>query len=219
MRFLSKILKRHIKALVSRDKSRPAMTGAFVDTLRESLVVTNGHALIQYPIVLNEGDEGVILPIEAFPDRKRDSVSYKLGDDIEITLAGEVRRVARIPGNYPNWKAVIPDDPTLFSVNLDFDVVLAFIKAIPGSKRVRIEYVGPRRALRVIPEDDSCGFTMGLIMPLTPDGAHLNKQKSAFRECARDLLRTLDKDKLNEEELKAYDNTVLLFGTKYSRGC
>lgn len=113
----------HLKNVVSNDGLRHVICGVYIDFKEKRLVATESHVLISYPIEITNNDsdlDGVIVPVQYFnrlrymvslPTKTVLDIEYVLTDKYaEIHWLGEmIYRCKYIEGNFPNYKAVIPD--------------------------------------------------------------------------------------------------------------
>jgi hypothetical protein len=103
------------KLLVSKDVTRPNLTAPYLDVAAKKLVVTNGCALIAFPVEVEAGDES--------------------GHRDPVTLEPIASR-----GCFPKWQEVVPDSRRRTTViALDPALLLRIAKAA-GWRMVTLEF-------------------------------------------------------------------------------
>jgi len=66
-----KTIKTNLHAVTSRESSRFAIGGIYLDTKNKSLVSTNGKALAVIPVEIEEGDTTAILSPELWTEKRK----------------------------------------------------------------------------------------------------------------------------------------------------
>ena len=167
-----------IKALASPDSLKPALHGVLIAPDKKRAVVTNGHALIMYPLEIEDGEEvsRAVVPVDIFaPNIKQsESAEYCInGAAVRQDSAGS-QEADLIPDKFPDYEEVIKPDGQAYTITLDFNLLAKVAKAIPGGaneqKPVRLHITGPITAVKFETTDKYKGDAIkGLIMPIRDD--------------------------------------------------
>jgi len=175
---INRITKTIIRALTSPDELKPALQGVLIDPDKKRAVVTNGHALIMYPLQIEDGEEvsRAVVPVDIFaPNIKQsESAEYCInGAAVRQDSAG-TQEAALINEKYPDYESVIKPDGQAYTITLDFSLLAKVAKAIPGGandqKPVRLHITGPTTAVKFETTDKYKGDEIkGLIMPIRDD--------------------------------------------------
>ena len=102
--------------LVNRNEPRMIMRG--INLSREGITSTNGRELLNICVPLNVEDFTIPLPLALMQTRTAESGrlytwSDNLGKSCRIDTEHWVWYAKGLPGNYPNWKQIIPAQNTL----------------------------------------------------------------------------------------------------------
>jgi len=169
------ITKQNAAALASKDELKPGLQGCLIDPDNKKAVITNGHALIMYPLKMEEGEEAsrAVVPVDIFaPNIKRSqSAEYCInGAAVRQDNAG-TQEAALINERYPDYEQVISPDGQAYTITLDFSLLAKVAKAIPGGandeKPVRLHITGPRSAIKFETTERYEGDEIkGVIMPM-----------------------------------------------------
>lgn len=173
------ITKNNAAALTSKDKYKPGLQGCLIDPDRKKLVVTNGHALIMYPIHLEEGEEcaKAVVPSDIFADteKAKKSAEYCFNGRAVYQDAAGTKEREYIDESYPKYENVLKQDqPVAYTITLDLNLLAKVARAIPGGandqKTVTLDITGPRSALFFETSELYKGEKIsGLIMPINDD--------------------------------------------------
>ena len=181
---INKMTKQVAAALASKDDLKPSIKGCLIDPENKRAVVTNGHALIMYPLQIEDGEEvnRAVVPVDIFaPNIKQsESAEYCInGAAVRQDSAG-TQEAALIDEKYPDYENVIKPDGQAYTITLDFSLLAKVAKAIPGGaneqKPVRLHITGPITAVKFETTDKYKGDDIkGLIMPIRDDqsGRHI----------------------------------------------
>lgn len=182
------ITKQNAAALASKDGITPSLQGCLIDPNNKKAVITNGHALIMYPLEMEEFEEvsRAVVPVDIFaPSIKRSqSAEYCInGAAVRQDNAG-TQEAALINERYPDYEQVINPDGQAYTITLDFSLLAKVAKAIPGGandmKPVRLHITGPRSAIKFETTDGYEGDEIkGVIMPIRDEqsGRHILNQR------------------------------------------
>ncbi len=186
---INNLTKNNVKALASSDPFKPALQGVLIDPENAKAVVTNGHALIMYPLQIEDGEEvsRAVAPADIFaPNIKQsESAEYCInGQAVRQDNAG-TQEAKLIDEQYPDYQKVINPEGQAYTITLDFSLLAKVAKAIPGGandqKPVRLHITGPASAVKFETTENYNGDEIkGLIMPIRDDqsGRHiLNHEK------------------------------------------
>lgn len=164
----------HLENAVSNDVLRPVMTGVYFDLINNCIVATDSHLLLVAPITIKfdeSADESSrsellksnskIVPIEFFDKRKymgnhkhySPQIFYSLADEKYAKVfcgKEEVFKCRYIEGNFPDYKAVMPNEFTAVDeIGLDIGFVQRLYKMNPFSnKGLRFKFTKANRAIR-----------------------------------------------------------------------
>ena len=105
------ITKQNAAALASKDAIKPSLQGCLIDPDNKKAVITNGHALIMYPLKMEKGEEAsrAVVPVDIFaPNIKQsESAEYCInGAAVRQDNAG-TQEAALINERYPDYESVI----------------------------------------------------------------------------------------------------------------
>lgn len=189
--FLGINYKNNLKPAISTDQFRPAMQFVFIDFKQSSLVVTNAHILLIFPIEITELEnpnnlEGILVNPLLFDTatlriKSTEDLIYTLKDG-HLTVRNEMEEIplqkslTELNDNrFPNYLSVIPqnvDEIPFIGINpkimADFMKCLQ-VKILSGHP-VKLSFHGVNRAImaEVYSEDYECTIK-GLIMPTLID--------------------------------------------------
>ena len=155
----TQITKRNVSALASKDDLKPALTGAFFEPEKSRLTVTNGHALIMYPLEMDDSKEYStgILPLDLFQSKAKevDRTEYEVnGAAVRInTLDGSKAEYPVMDDRFPDYEPVMPREyESKFEIVLDLNLLVKIAQAIPGTaancKAVKLDFTDQRGAVR-----------------------------------------------------------------------
>lgn len=171
-----------VEAAVATDQSRPVLTRVFLriletktgrghnrKTKREGwLEATDSYLLIQVPVELDDDDTEGMIPIEALAEARLANRELAADGEIRIQGYGKLTTFLRPEmGKFPDTTKLFTDDPPIASVGLNAKFLAKLAKGL-GTDTVRLDLMGPRKAIRVTPASGSGG--RGLLMPIVlPD--------------------------------------------------
>jgi DNA polymerase III sliding clamp (beta) subunit (PCNA family) len=165
--------------IVSKDSLRPALSGVYVDTIEQKLIVTDGHKLVQFPFIPEDGAtvSNIVQP-DTFPNKKTNFNCITISETSanSETPAGYFS-LSTIDEKYPDYKSVIPNKShkeAVQCIGVDlklFADLYQSLKTIRGkSVPVKLTFNGESRAIEFETTNTEAEETIkGLIMPMRLD--------------------------------------------------
>jgi DNA polymerase III sliding clamp (beta) subunit (PCNA family) len=165
--------------LVSKDSFRPALSGVYVDTIEQKLIATDGHKLVQFPFIPEDGSavSNIVQP-ETFPIKKTNFNCITISETSAIRETPE-RSVTlnTISETYPDYKSVIPNKShkeAVECIGVDlklFADLYQSLKTVTGKHvHVKLTFNGENRAIEFETTNTEAEETIkGLIMPMRLD--------------------------------------------------
>ena len=172
------ITKQNATVLASKDDLKPVLKGCLIDPENKKAVITNGHALIMYPLQMEEGEESAraVVPVDIFADteKAKKTAEYCFNGRAVYQDQFGTKEREYIDAPYPDYRSVINDKPTAYTITLDLSLLAKIAKAIPGSaneqKAVRLHMTGTRSQVKFETTELYDGDKIsGLIMPINDD--------------------------------------------------
>lgn len=140
-----------------------------IDGGNGQLVATNGRVVVVVPVQVGDGDRPGLIPGAALgdgePDLSWDEIDYRVR---ELHAADGAATFAKVEGEFPDWRKVIPaaDAPCAVEVKIDAEYLYDLARAM-GDDVVRLRIPAPRdgqvRAVIRVDGHDGC---FGAIMPV-----------------------------------------------------
>lgn len=162
---------KHLKNVISKDKSRPHLKGVFLDLENDKLVVTNSHVLVAYGIEIlqNDGMKGVLIDPKIFnqstwlsvPKTDLELVEFhvtekkteiKLGEDVVATALN-----LDAESSFPNWKHVFNSNEKSDNFIADIAILKDLILSIPQKFTYPKFEVGRKLTFKSEYEDEDFG--------------------------------------------------------------
>jgi len=112
------------KLIIGDDTIRPIMTGNNFD--KKHIVGTDAHKL--YHIAHKSKYDGTYLPIQTL-----EKDYSKSGISASVNFQKYVEKYGKIVGNYPNWKAIVPQT-NLYKISIDTQKLFYFAQVISKAK-------------------------------------------------------------------------------------
>ena len=151
----TKLTKTQVKALASKDGLKPALCGALFEPEKSRLTVTNGHALISYPVEPGKDDNGGVIPVDLFAtakDAKNPSNEYFINGTAKRSCDGLTQETQLIEDRFPDYESVIPTGAPDYEIGFDLELIKQVADAMPkgndGKKTVKLSFYGPVSAAR-----------------------------------------------------------------------
>lgn len=145
----------------------PNMKNVMLDCESSQLISTDGYILAVIPATIDEGDTTGMIPGEVFTKARRAKAhTIKANGAIRVESASEVIEVVRPEGTFPNWKAIIREQPKgKPTITLNAELLLSLAKAIKATDKSN-----PPVVSIWISDEQSAAFVkagdgFGLIMP------------------------------------------------------
>ena len=168
----TKLTKTQVKALASKDGLKPALCGALFEPEKNRLTVTNGHALICYPVEPGKDDNGGIIPVDLFPtvkDANNPSNEYFINGTAKRSCDGLTQETQLIEERFPDYEAVMPTGAPDYEIGFDLELLKQVAAAVPLDKNrmktIKLSFYGPVSAARFESRDHNEKIT-GVIMPV-----------------------------------------------------
>ena len=142
----TKLTKTQVKALASKDGLKPALCGALFEPEKNRLTVTNGHALICYPVEPGKDDNGGIIPVDLFPtvkDAKNPSNEYFINGTAKRSCDGLTQETQLIEERFPDYEAVMTTEKPTFEIGFNLELLKMVAEAVPvenGAKNVKLSF-------------------------------------------------------------------------------
>ena len=167
----TKLTKTQVKALASKDGLKPALCGALFEPEKSRLTVTNGHALISYPVEPGKDDNGGVIPVDLFPtakDAKNPSNEYFINGTAKRSCNGLTQETQLIEERFPDYEAVMPTGAPTFEIGFNLELLKMVADAVPvenGAKNVKLSFDSSISAVRFETTQHEKKIT-GIIMPV-----------------------------------------------------
>ena len=154
------------KALVG---DRGGMQGVNFDAEGKHLTITDGHALIEIPCSVDDGDVSAILPVEAFNAKgivgRGEQATIAVNGKVEVKGSGGIKTLDQIDGRFPRTDSVWPAEEPVFEIGIDLSLLTRVAKAIPGrNKHVKLVF---RRVDGPIVFEATQSDVKGVVMPIS----------------------------------------------------
>lgn len=141
--------------VASKDKSRPVLSCAYLDTERQVIEATDSYRLVSIPVEIEEGDVSGLIPIEAmkaFQKAHKKTAIYPslVCRETEVELVNHYDGTAqtwkrKVEGTFPNVPELIPEDVHPFRIGLNAKL-LGDLAAGMGTETVEIQFVADRES-------------------------------------------------------------------------
>jgi len=167
----TKLTKTQVKALASKDELKPALCGALFEPEKSRLTVTNGHALICYPVEPGKDDNGGVIPVDLFAtakDAKNPSNEYFINGTAKRSCDELTQEMRLIEDRFPDCEAVIPTEKPTFEIGFNLELLKMVADAVPvaySGKKVKLSFTDSLSAVRFETMDHEEKIS-GVIMPV-----------------------------------------------------
>ena len=167
----TKLTKTQVKALASKDELKPAICGALFEPEKNRLTVTNGHALICYPVEPGKEDNGGVIPVDLFAtakDAKNPSNEYFINGTAKRSCDELTQEMKLIEDRFPDYEAVMPTGAPTFEIGFNLELLKMVSDAVPvenGAKNVKLSFNSSTSAVRFETTQHEKKIT-GIIMPV-----------------------------------------------------
>lgn len=172
-----------IERVTSKDKARPALTHAYLNTERGTLEATNSYAAVVVPVEIEEGDESGLIPAEALKAQRKASkyteASLSVNGNVSLATPEGEQSWKKGEGQFANLHQLTPTEWSNFRIALNPKFLLELAQALGDPESVTLEFVrqtdkdegedvgsfpSPLRPMRVtVPRG---GDSYGILMPI-----------------------------------------------------
>lgn len=166
-----------VEKVTSSDRTRPVLSHAFLSG--ETLIATDGKAMIQLPVERSEGDEDGFVTVEALKAARKEA---KRADALELKANGCLalpsgasfpRPIEARIGRWPNCQAVwapVWEKPVAMRIAFSAELLANLAEAM-GTEGVVLEIVSETDAIRVLPTSTRKSSPVvlgakGILMPI-----------------------------------------------------
>ena len=167
----TKLTKTQVKALASKDGLKPALCGALFEPEKNRLTVTNGHALICYPVEPGKEDNGGVIPVDLFAtakDAKNPSNEYFINGTAKRSCDELTQEMKLIEDRFPDYEAVIPTGKPTFEIGFNLELLKMVADSVPvenGAKNIKMSFDDSLSPVRFETTQHEKKIT-GIIMPV-----------------------------------------------------